>query len=687
MRLEKLEKLYQDCRQNPNYQFKDLSEEEFMDKATKAFNKLQKPQKAKVMDKYNDQLTKAGIKFDESNYPEVIATVAKYRLLAQTNLYFLCHLLESYNQTTLGTHEEICNAFFVQKDPTYLTFDHFADQYTDLKQRMLLVPRGGFKSSLNMADCVQWVICYPEVTIAILTGVLQLAKDFVGEVKMHFTHTEAGTDNKGKAAYDVRQIMDKTTGDWSASMFQVLFAEHCLSPLEGNQLEFQTPAAEEKKEPSVRAASIDQALSGSHYNVLKLDDVVTNENTKTEARIKDTIKQISIDNGLLNPNGFYDVIGTWYDERDYYGVTIRKLEKRAKEEGPNLIKGSVDSGRFNAEISFKLYLRACWWPTKAAQAAGKIEEEMVKADYELWFPERLTYEFLREKQKNDSDLDDEEGDTGFFAIKYLNNPRKINRVKFPKELLLRCTIPHNQFPSQGIVVTTVDTAYSTKSWADYTVIMTALIFGGRFYILNMVRGRFNEYDLPKIIATTANKWKPKRIAIEDSVGVKWMGRELRREMDALRISIPVEFVSLGLGSKLRSKQLKAKPVLRLLGDQRMLFLNSCEGLEEIYNELEKFTGTSDDKNDDIVSALSLLVEQFIGYADVDSRLNSINQEYVSNQKSKDIHDRMYCLGKYSRLNEVSNSIDENPNTQWSMSQAQSLQYSNEVDIDPFKDLM
>jgi phage terminase large subunit-like protein len=683
MQLTKLQQLYETCRTLPNYQYKNLSEEELLVKANKSFQKLPPLQKEKVIKSWNKKLAKEGI---VTTAEEAFNDLLKYRFLSQTNLFFLCHLLELYNNTTINTHEEICNSFFVQKDPTFITFDHFADQYTDLKQRVLLVPRGGFKSSIDMADCIQWIICFPAITIAILTGVLQLAKDFVGEVKQHCIYTESGTDSKGKSSYDVRQIMDKQTGDWSDSIFQVLFPEHCLSPLEGNQLEFQTPAAEESKEPSVRAASIDQALSGSHYNVLKLDDVVTNENTKTEARIKDTIKQISIDNGLLNPNGFYDVIGTWYDERDYYGVTIRKTEKRAKDEGLlESIQGSIDSGRFNANLSYKIYLRAAWWPTQDAVKAGKIEEELTKSDLELWFPERLSYEFLLGKLKDDSDNDDDEGDTGYFAIKYLNNPRKANRVRFPRELLKRRTIPHSQFPPQGIVVTTVDTAYSTKSWADYTVIITALIFGGRFYVINMVRGRFNEYELPKIIANTASTWKPKRIAIEDSVGVKWMARELRREMDNLKISIPVEFVSLGLGSKLRSKQLKAKPVLRLLGDERMYFLNSCEGLEEIYNELEKFTGTGDDAHDDIVSAMSLLVEQFIGYADMDSRINSINSDYISNQQSKSIHDQIYCLGQYAKYNEMG-LIDDNPVTQFQAQQA-AQNINDDPYIDPFADLM
>ena len=206
MRLEKLEELYQNCRHLPNYQHRDLSDEELLIRANKSFGKLPEDQKKKVFESW--------YKKTKDDSKESVNRLLLYRLMSQENLFFLCHLLERYNRTTLTAHEEICNKFFVQKDPTFITFDHFADQYTDLKQRMLLVPRGGFKSSIDMADCVQWIICFPAITIAILTGVLQLAKDFVGEVKQHFTYTESGTDQKGKAQYDVRQLMDKQTGEW-----------------------------------------------------------------------------------------------------------------------------------------------------------------------------------------------------------------------------------------------------------------------------------------------------------------------------------------------------------------------------------------------------------------------------------------------------------------------------------------
>jgi phage terminase large subunit-like protein len=681
VKLEKLEKLYADCRQNPNYQYKDLSDESFLKKSAISFKKLSERQQTLVLDSWAKQLGKGRPLLNQ----EEIHGLLQLRFLAQTNLFFLCHLLEKYNQTTLQTHEDICNDFFVKKDPTFLTFEHFANQYTDLKQRMLLVPRGGFKSSIDMADCVQWTICFPAVTMLILTGSLRLSNDFIGEVKQHFTLEQTNEINKkGKPIFDVRQLMDKETGDWSNSLFQVLFAEHCVPPEDGIQSEFQTPAGGDDKEPTLRVASIEQALSGMHFGILKLDDVVTNENSKTITRIKDVNKQISINKAMMHPYGFFDVIGTWYDEQDFYGATIKKEEKFAVEEGLlESIKGSVDSGQFNSSVHFKVYLRACWWPTDEAKKVGKIEEEMKKADWTLWFPERLTYEFLTKEQKNDSDLDSEDGDTGYFAIKYLNNPRKINKIKFPKELLIRRTIPHTQYPPGGIVVTAVDTAYSVKQWADYTVILTAIIYGGRFYIVNMVRGRYNEFDLPRIIAQTGNKWKPKRIAIEDSVGVKWMGRELRREMDKLQISIPVEYVTLGYGSKLRSKQLKAKPVLRLLGDERLYFFNSCEGLEEIYNEMEKFTGTSDDTHDDIVSAISLLVEQFGSYADMDAKVNSINQEYTANRQSTVLHNMIYGLGRFAKYN--ASNMEDNPVTAFQLEQKSEVlqdQYS-----DPLSDLM
>jgi phage terminase large subunit-like protein len=680
MQLSHLYHEYGAALKNPNYQHSRLSYEERQALAQKSFGLLKDSHKSQVLNSW--AFYNGYSKLPEQGTPEfkqLYDSALGLRFMAQTNLFFLCKLLEYSKVTdqtyewfnertrtweTHNTHEEICNEFFVPKDPAnYSTFESFANSYVDLKERLLLVPRGGFKSSINMADCVQWIICYPEVTIAILTGKLDLAKDFVGEVKAHFTLEENFSKTGQQGKYIPRQLKDSLTGELSVSMFQVLFPEHCVKPEDGNMYEFQTPAYKAgDKEPTIRATGIEQSLSGSHFCILKLDDVVTEDNSLSITRMTALNHRISVDKALMHPYGFFDVIGTWYDERDYYGVQIK-------------YEDNLFASQSGEQSTMKIYRRAVWWPTAATLAAGKIESEWTEFDVIMWFPSRLTFRKMREESKKDP-----EG----FAIKYLNDPRQIHKIKFPRELLMRRTLMASIVPQNGMIVTAVDTAYSVQNWADYTVILTALIYGGRFYIINMVRGRFNEYELPAVIAATVFKWKPKRLVIEDSMGVKWMGRELKREMDKLQISVPVQYASLGLGSKSRSKAMKAKPVLRLLGDERLYFINSCEGLEEIYTELEQFTGTVDDKHDDIVSAISLLVEIFAPYADMEAKVNFAESQFVEDAQNFERHQQIYGLGKYSKFNASQLSNDTHPGTAWAVEHQQ--ESASERDYDPLGDV-
>jgi phage terminase large subunit-like protein len=666
MLIGKLEALAERCLKNEHYQHKGLSKDQILPMAARAFKRIPKEQAEKVINSWSRFCRENGV-------VESINDLIFYRFLAQTNLFFLCHLLEKYDKVTEKTHEDICNQFFVQKNPAdYKMFEDFANSLDgiDLKKRLLLVPRGGFKSSIDIADCVQWIISFSEVTILILTGVYGLAKDFVGELTGHFTLEEVGQDAKGHPKYGPKKLIDETK-----SAFQVLFAEHMITPKDVRDTEFQTPASLLRdKEPTVMAASIEQNLSGWHFGIMKLDDVVTNENSGTITRLEAVNHQVDVNRAMLHPYGFFDLIGTWYDESDVYGLCIKNEERFAEEEGlQHAVQGSVFEGYFNSNVTMKIYLRSAWIPTPEAKKLGKIDSEMKEEDYILWFPERLPYKFLALEKRTSP-----EG----FAIKYENNPRKVHQVKFPRELLLRRTIPANAVPQTGLIVSAVDTAYSVKNWADYTVMVTALIYGGCFYIIDVLRGRYNEFELPAVLAATGYKWKPKRIAIEDSVGVRWFSRELRREMDKLQISIPVEYVSLGLGTKAKSKELKAKPVVRLLGDERMFFSNICSGLDELYKELENF-GTASGTHDDVVSALSILVDQFGGYADMNSRINLANTQYIADQRSKNRHDLIYGLGQFSRHN--SNfQIDDNPVTTFQLENSKTETFA---DIDPFEDLL
>lgn len=625
MKIEQLQALCEHHKSDKNYQHRDLSWDQIDALAAQSIKRL------------NDEHLQKLIKVCKQYGLEDAKTIARYRFMAQTNLFFLCKLLEKYKDTTdreyiwidgttHNTHEEICNEFFVRKNPTFITFKDFAGQYIDKKERLLLVPRGGFKSSIDMADCVQWIICYPEITILILTGVLSLANDFVSEIKGHFTLEEGGTTE----VFGAKKLRPRSMNDGTHSFFQVLFPEHCIAPSDGKSFEYQTPAISMvEKETTVFAASIEQNLAGWHVCVLKFDDVVTEENSQTVDRMKNINKKVSIDGAILHPFGFRDKIGTWYDSEDTYGQDIKNRDKYITE---------------GEDFPMKVYIRAAWWATEAAKKLGKIDDEMLESDYELWFnepgnPHSLTYEKLRYLRKTDP----------WFAIKYLNDPTQMHVIKFPRELLVRRTVNAAELPGTGMIVTCVDTAYSTKSWADFTVIITALIYGGRFYIIDMKRGKYNEYELPAMIAATALQWRPKRICIEESGAIKYIQREAYREMDKLKIRVPIELVPLGQGSKTNSKKVKAGPVLRFLGDDRLRFINTCPGLEDLYDELSKF-GTAASTHDDVVDTLSILVNQFSGYADIEGKMTSASHDFVPDLKGKSLYDQTYGDGKYAKYN-------------------------------------
>jgi len=285
MRVDQLETWFNKHKADTNYQHKDMPLDIMAHNAYESFERLTDPIKKKII-----AVCKAyGVITDD---PASQDRMLLYRYMAQTNLFALCHLLEKYRDTTdktyiwidgtvHNTHEEICNEFFVRKNPLIPTFKEFATQYVDQKERLLLVPRGGFKSSIDMADVIQYILNWPEITIMILTGVLDLAVDFVKEIKGHFKLDDSDPDAEN-LYHTKKSIKPRMMPDGSIFLFQVLFPEHCIPKDDGTQQEFQTPAsAFVDKECTVFAASIDQNLSGWHVGVMKLDDVVTNENSRT----------------------------------------------------------------------------------------------------------------------------------------------------------------------------------------------------------------------------------------------------------------------------------------------------------------------------------------------------------------------------------------------------------------------
>src|SRR5919109_3045363 len=101
------------------------------------------------------------------------------RFRCKVDLFFLAHDILGYDQLTEFTHRQLAE-FFVQKDPSRGLYEQ-----DEVKRRLLLFPRYGFKSTMNIADSIQWIICFPDVRILVLTGEKDLARGFVEEMQAH----------------------------------------------------------------------------------------------------------------------------------------------------------------------------------------------------------------------------------------------------------------------------------------------------------------------------------------------------------------------------------------------------------------------------------------------------------------------------------------------------------------------
>ena len=99
--------------------------------------------------------------------------------------------------------------------------------------------------------------------------------------------------------------------------------------------------------------------------------------------------------------------------------------------------------------------------------------------------------------------------------------------------------------------------------------------------------------------------------------------------------------------------------------------------------MEEFTGTVDDTHDDIVSALSLLVEIFSPYAEMDNKVNYVQSEFVTDNQNWEKHQMIYGLGKYAK-NNAAFASDDNPMTQFAVEK--SAQQVVDVPYDPLSDV-
>lgn len=468
-------------------------------------------------------------------------------------------------------HRPITDDFFVKKNP-YIEAKNWRQavaKQSTVKNRLLLYPRGTFKSTIDMADAVQWVVCFPNIRIIYMTAEETLANDFVRQVKHYF------------------QIPENTL----MTRFQMLYFSHCV-PAKRKEADdqFLSPARTEKQpQPTLLALSLGMSTAGKHADVAKHDDCVSNKNSGPKAtpeQRKVVADEIKSARPLVDLYGYRDYVGTYWDSSDAY-VSLEET------------------------IADLKVLKSPAWEVKPSARKKQIHE-LEEDDVTLLFPvdrfdvPRLSFKALMAEYKVDAFI---------FSCQYLLNPTLTKTVKFTDQMFRKQIIPSSEFPQDGsyFLVNVWDLAATDGKKSDRSCGMIAkfTIAGpqaGRMFICAIVRDRWSKSDLPFQIANQANRWKPLRtLGIEKPPAHDFLENDIVRALQKVGYADcpPIEWIPVENTKGAKNERAAETEILLV---NNLLFF-SAEIPEDVMNEVIKEhvnfkAGTN--RKDDSVDTLARL---------------------------------------------------------------------------------
>jgi hypothetical protein len=512
---------------------------------------------------------------DDDNYREYLA----WRM--QTDLFWLAKYVLGYSKLSEEWHRPVCQVF-VQKDPS----KPFEEQSPNVRRRMVMMPRKTYKTTINIADTVQWIIGFPEIAIMAMTASNSpdspLADAFVAEVASHFL------------CYD----------GMPKKPLHLCFPDHILlkHPKAG---EFTTPARTRfNRHPTLKGVSIEQSLSGWHPLIIKSEDVQDNRNSQTAFSLRKVRQNFYINLKMLGEEGLLDLTGTRYGPMDLYGDMIAKA-------GEETI------------VHWKpAYIRKPY--------AMKLEDdELTEEDVILQFPQQLSWHFLREEKNLDESS---------FWTQYMNVAEGNFKSTFPMERLQAAKVSEDVNEHDGKVHVAWRMEYADCKSAAGAV---GIERDGRMTIVEVVRGVFAPTSLAKRVVTMCKRWDAHRVEIEDTPGAQSMSTHIRNEAIEQEWRVDVSWGTFLQDETARSLSIKSAEPHLLAG--RLLFADGITNVQEVFRQLHHFGLVEEYEVASVISRLAAKLPASIAAKGFEPSDEEAFTQYVS----QDAYNRVYGRGRYT----------------------------------------
>lgn len=506
------------------------------------------------------------------------------KLRAQTELFFLAHEILGYEDVTEYTHRQVAD-FFVHKDPS----KSIKEQDT-IKDRWLLLPRGTFKTTFNISDGVQWIVDFPDVRQLVITASNSmdspLADAFVEEASGHFYQPQGALP----------------------TLFQELFPEHVVrkKPKSGW---FITPARQKySRSPSLMGGSIEQSLSGWHFDVIKLEDIQDNRNSQSKQARAKVKANFYINIKMLRPWGYREGTGTRYGSADFYGHVLDKLNPRKS--------------------------KLLWKPAMTVKPGLEKKEEetpelLTADDYDLFFPEVLPYDFLMEKKEEDEPS---------FWTQYMNVATGGITPAFPKERLLQASVPDELVPMAGEVFIAWILPFGERQESGGAA---AILEDGAITIVDAQRGQVPPSVVARRIVLMARKNGTHRVSIEETPGAHHYEAAIANE--GIREGWPVTIQWSAFDEEESVRDLRIRNTEPELKHGRLFFAQSIPILKFVHRQFEKYGEIEERELADVISRLCERLPASIAMSAQDEDDETDWDRMIE----QDRYDRLYNLGSHA----------------------------------------
>lgn len=424
-------------------------------------------------------------------------------------------------------------------------------------KKLLLVSRGHVKSNIVTIAWALWkIVRDPNIRILIGSHKEPDAKKFLRTIKSYIE------SERFQHFYpEIKKAMDGG------------------KPRVWNATEILVERTSTTTENTVEVFSQGADVTGRHYELIILDDLVTRESTRSSELIKATKDFHELLQNLLDPGGLEIMLGTRYDYSDEYGRVLEDPELSQEYDckiipySPNIdiVDDFLAGKKWNRDHDFQ-------W---------------------LAYPSRYTLDSKDwispddDKTKNRKSLPKEKRLQGptVFANQIALEPRDPGTAPFLEQDIVWID------PQEWMSIKAGDLRYfqvcdlssETPTPDSFTVIVMGAVDATRIYITDIWRGTYSGIKVAQHLIDAQclpQHERPARVGMEPGPYEKALQPWLRNLMREQEVFVPIKMLP-----RVQSQKSKNDRIMGLeswVADHRFCILRSCPNAQQLVNELVKF---------------------------------------------------------------------------------------------------